>query len=276
MGSAGAPCANGFTPESASYSASRTSHHSRGLPPAPGRGPASRVSSGSAPFYVQLLLTERRAGSFTLPARRTCVRPCPSISISFSTAPLRRCKIFVPRYRKLNSAIRRRAENDNVSSSSRWSRSCAASVPKGGRHETLLPDSRVMTLAAGCDDSPTEPSGPSMSFFVTSATSVTGNLGGLAGADATCQRLAVAAGQGSRTWRAYLSVERDPANGNQPTNARDRIGTGPGTTPASRSSPTMWPSCMRGPVTRPCSSTSVGSASTASGPARRLRSSTTC
>jgi Protein of unknown function (DUF1554) len=85
----------------------------------------------------------------------------------------------------------------------------------------------VVTLAAGCDDSPTEPSGPSMSFFVTSATSVTGNLGGLAGADATCQRLAVAAGQGSRTWRAYLSVERDPANGNQPTNARDRIGTGP-------------------------------------------------
>ena len=77
-----------------------------------------------------------------------------------------------------------------------------------------------------------------MSFFVTSTTSVTGNLGGLAGADATCQRLAAAAGQGSRTWRAYLSVERDPANGNQPTHARDRIGTGPGTTPASRSSPT--------------------------------------
>jgi hypothetical protein len=85
----------------------------------------------------------------------------------------------------------------------------------------------VAILAAGCDETPTEPSGPTMSFFVTSATSVTGNLGGLAGADATCQRLASAAGQGSRTWRAYLSVERDPANGNQPTNARDRIGTGP-------------------------------------------------
>jgi hypothetical protein len=83
--------------------------------------------------------------------------------------------------------------------------------------------------AAGCDEdnTPTTPSGPSMSFFVTSATSTTGNLGGLAGADATCQRLAAAAGHGSRTWRAYLSVERDPANGNQPTNARDRIGTGP-------------------------------------------------
>jgi hypothetical protein len=86
----------------------------------------------------------------------------------------------------------------------------------------------VLLLAGGCgDDTPTSPSGPSMSFFVTSATSATGNLGGLAGADATCLRLATAAGQGSRTWRAYLSVERDPANSNQPTNARDRIGTGP-------------------------------------------------
>ena len=84
-------------------------------------------------------------------------------------------------------------------------------------------------VAGGCDNdnTPTTPSGPSMSFFVTSATSATGNLGGLAGADATCQRLAAAAGQTSRTWRAYLSVERDPANGNQPTNARDRIGSGP-------------------------------------------------
>ena len=86
----------------------------------------------------------------------------------------------------------------------------------------------VILLATGCDkDAPTTPSGPALSFFVTSATSVTGNLGGLAGADATCQRLASAAGQGSRTWRAYLSVERDSSNGNQPTHARDRIGTGP-------------------------------------------------
>ena len=66
-----------------------------------------------------------------------------------------------------------------------------------------------------------------MSFFVTSVTSVTGNLGGLAGADATCQRLGASAGQGARTWRAYLSVERDSASANQPVNARDRIGTGP-------------------------------------------------
>ena len=85
----------------------------------------------------------------------------------------------------------------------------------------------VAAVACDNDDAPTAPSGPSMSFFVTSATSVSGNLGGIAGADATCQRLAAAAGQGSRTWRAYLSVERDPANNNQPANARDRIGTGP-------------------------------------------------
>jgi hypothetical protein len=58
-------------------------------------------------------------------------------------------------------------------------------------------------------------------------TSATGNLGGLAAADATCQRLAAAVGQGARTWRAYLSVEHDASNGNQPTHARDRIGGGP-------------------------------------------------
>lgn len=87
----------------------------------------------------------------------------------------------------------------------------------------------VIVIGAGCggNKGPAAPAGPAVSFFVTSATSVTGNLGGLAGADATCQRLAVAVGHGARTWRAYLSVERDPANGNQVTHARDRIGTGP-------------------------------------------------
>jgi Protein of unknown function (DUF1554) len=93
------------------------------------------------------------------------------------------------------------------------------------RHALMI----VMILVCGCDDhkSPTGPSGPAPSFFVTSATSVTGNLGGLSGADATCQRLAAAVGASGRTWRAYLSVERDPANSNQPAHARDRIGTGP-------------------------------------------------
>jgi hypothetical protein len=82
-------------------------------------------------------------------------------------------------------------------------------------------------LSVGCDDAPTAPTTPTVSFFVTSATSATGNLGGLAGADATCLRLAAAAGHGNRAWRAYLSIERDPSNSNQPTHARDRIGAGP-------------------------------------------------
>ena len=68
---------------------------------------------------------------------------------------------------------------------------------------------------------------PSMGFFVTSAKSKTGNLGGLVGADRICQTLAAAAGQADKTWRAYLSADRDPANNNNPTNARDRIGNGP-------------------------------------------------
>jgi hypothetical protein len=56
---------------------------------------------------------------------------------------------------------------------------------------------------------------------------VTANFGGLRGADAVCQRLAVVAGAGDRTWHAYLSAERDPDNGNRPTDARNRIGSGP-------------------------------------------------
>lgn len=86
----------------------------------------------------------------------------------------------------------------------------------------------VILVAAACSSDPsTGPSGQPVGFFVTSTTSVTGNLGGLGGADFTCQRLAAAAGIRGRAWRAYLSVEHDSANGNGPTNARDRIGTGP-------------------------------------------------
>jgi hypothetical protein len=66
----------------------------------------------------------------------------------------------------------------------------------------------------------------SLSFFITSVGPGDGaNLGGLAGADAHCQKLAAAAGAGSKTWRAYLSTS---ASGNQAAvNARDRIGKGP-------------------------------------------------
>jgi uncharacterized protein DUF1554 len=66
-----------------------------------------------------------------------------------------------------------------------------------------------------------------MTFFVTSARSTTGNLGGLSGADALCQQLATAAGAGGHQWRAYLSADHDPDNGGKPVDARSRIGIGP-------------------------------------------------
>jgi hypothetical protein len=64
-------------------------------------------------------------------------------------------------------------------------------------------------------------------FFVSSQKNMTGDLGGLTGADMRCQTLAASVGLGSKTWHAYLSVEHDAANGNMPTNAKDRIGHGP-------------------------------------------------
>ena len=87
----------------------------------------------------------------------------------------------------------------------------------------------ALLLASACskDASPSAPTAQPLSFFVTSQTSATGNLGGISGADATCQRLAQTVGAGNRFWRAYLSAERDSSNNNQPVNARDRIGSGP-------------------------------------------------
>jgi hypothetical protein len=65
-----------------------------------------------------------------------------------------------------------------------------------------------------------------MSFFVTSVPiGKGGDLGGLAGADAHCQKLAAAVGGGNKTWRAYLSTQARP--GAAAVNARDRIGQGP-------------------------------------------------
>ncbi len=64
------------------------------------------------------------------------------------------------------------------------------------------------------------------SFFLTSqGLGKGGDLGGLAGADAHCQRLATAAGFGQKTWRAYLSTQA--VDGQPAVNARDRIGAGP-------------------------------------------------
>jgi hypothetical protein len=62
-----------------------------------------------------------------------------------------------------------------------------------------------------------------MTFFLTSAGPGNGgNLGGLAGADAHCGKLAQAAGSIGKTWHAYLSTQGAGA-----VNARDRIGNGP-------------------------------------------------
>jgi hypothetical protein len=88
-----------------------------------------------------------------------------------------------------------------------------ASTAGGGMTPGIAMGSGGMGMAPGDDTS--------MSFFVTSVGSGTngGNLGGLDGADATCEQLAAAVGAGDKTWRAYLSTDT--------VNARERIGAGP-------------------------------------------------
>ena len=71
------------------------------------------------------------------------------------------------------------------------------------------------------------PAPPDMTFFVAANPAGTGDLGGIAGADAICLANAQAAGglHFNHIWHAYLSQEQ---RGNTPRiNARDRIGTGP-------------------------------------------------
>ena len=88
--------------------------------------------------------------------------------------------------------------------------------------KTLLLTLSIATLYGQAQKQPPAP----MTFFVTSTGAGNGaNLGGLAGADAHCQKLAAAAGAGSRTWHAYLSASA--ADGKPAVNARDRIGKGP-------------------------------------------------
>jgi hypothetical protein len=84
----------------------------------------------------------------------------------------------------------------------------------------------VFTVTTFLAWAPPAPQAAGMTFFITSVGVGNGaNLGGLAGADAHCQRLATAAGApATRTWRAYLSA--NPA-GAAAVNARDRIGRGP-------------------------------------------------
>ncbi len=84
---------------------------------------------------------------------------------------------------------------------------------------TLILGGIAAALLGGC----AAMSGPPATFFITSVNpGKAGDLGGLAGADAWCEKLASAAGVGGRNWRAYLSTQ-----GPGSVNARDRIGAGP-------------------------------------------------
>ena len=80
-------------------------------------------------------------------------------------------------------------------------------------------------ILAACAPTPPAPQN-SMSFFVTSANPGQGaDLGGLAGADAYCQKLAASGNAGNKNWRAYLSAA--PSASSPAVHARDRIGRGP-------------------------------------------------
>jgi hypothetical protein len=76
-------------------------------------------------------------------------------------------------------------------------------------------------LAQGQAPAPQHP----MTFFIASTVPGTGNLGGVAGADAICQRLATGVGAGNHTWHAYVSTQTTPQEVG--VNARGRIGAGP-------------------------------------------------
>lgn len=108
--------------------------------------------------------------------------------------------------------------------------------------KAVLVSSLLPALLAGCathqpatQAAAPQPSAPQaqakppaqpLGFFVTSEPIGKGaDLGGLAGADAHCQKLATAVGAGNKTWHAYLSTQE--ANGQPAINARDRIGPGP-------------------------------------------------
>jgi hypothetical protein len=90
---------------------------------------------------------------------------------------------------------------------------------------SILPPAALLALSLGASSQAQQ---GGVSFFVTSVgVGKGGDLGGLAGADAHCQRLAQAAGAGNRTWHAYLSTQA--VGGAQAVNAKDRIGRGPWT-----------------------------------------------
>ena len=93
-------------------------------------------------------------------------------------------------------------------------------------HRLVWPACAAAALLTACAYMPWNSSEHRTSFFITSTNpGQGGDFGGLAGADAHCQKLAAAAGASGKTWRAYLSAT---AEGGQPVvNARERIGAGP-------------------------------------------------
>ena len=83
-------------------------------------------------------------------------------------------------------------------------------------------------LALGLSGTAQAQQAANVTFFVTSTpVGKGGDLGGLAGADAHCQKLATAAGAVGKTWHAYLSSSTNASNPGATVNARDRIGKGP-------------------------------------------------
>ena len=88
---------------------------------------------------------------------------------------------------------------------------------------TLLASLAVVAVGCATGMQTHEP----MSFFVTSVGKGSGDLGGLAGADAHCQALAKAAGSKYTNWHAYLSTQAPKLADPNFVNARDRIGKGP-------------------------------------------------
>ncbi len=95
-------------------------------------------------------------------------------------------------------------------------------------HRTIVITLLMLICAMTCPSALAQPA-PTMSFFATSVGNgvAGGNYGGLDGADARCQSLAMAVGAGDRTWRAYLSTAPIMGFGGVLVHARDRIGTGP-------------------------------------------------
>lgn len=121
-----------------------------------------------------------------------------------------------------NSAQTATATSTNTSTSAVTSSGAGGSTTTSAASTTGEAGSGAASTGAGGATSTTS-GGSTLTFFVTSQTSTTADIGGLSGADATCAALAEAVGAGDHTWRAYLSAENDGS----PIHAKDRIGSGP-------------------------------------------------